>query len=413
MRVASHWSVIGPGRRGGVGPGARRPSSDLKPETLVERGGSLQLHRLAGLVAGFLCFAVLAAAPAVAAPTVNVRVEGENGTLLERTKVTLSGDPVPGNSGCDGDSVGAALEAALGSNWDRSQFVTTLAGESHDFSRSDYWAEWLNTGSGYKRGNGVCTDDVADGNEVLMLVDMPPYGEGSTTEVPLSLRGVPAAAQRGTEVAVTVVGAVTTTQYGDAGDGTDKPVAGAIVSGGGASATTDANGRATLRLDQTGDVVLKASKAGTVPSGAERVAVTETPPPAANTTTPAASADTAAPAARIRGIHNGQRFTRERAPRTLRGSVTPDPSGLRAVKLSITRSVGGRCQLYSSSQERFRHSRCGRRVRFSIGDRQDWSYLLPKRLGKGRYVLDVVAVDKAGNRDTLARGRNRVVFFVR
>ena len=30
-----------------------------------------------------------------------------------------------------------------------------------------------------------------------------------------------------------------------------------------------------------------------------------------------------------------------------------------------------------------------------------------------RYVLDVIAVDKFGNRDTLARGRNRVVFFVR
>ena len=63
--------------------------------------------------------------------------------------------------------------------------------------------------------------------------------------------------------------------------------------------------------------------------------------------------------------------------------------------------------------QRFRNSRCGRRVNFKIGDRADWSYLLPKRLGKGRYVLDAIAVDKAGNRDTLARGRNRVVFFVR
>ena len=76
-------------------------------------------------------------------------------------------------------------------------------------------------------------------------------------------------------------------------------------------------------------------------------------------------------------------------------------------------SSGGRCQLYSPSKERFRRSRCGRRVNFSIGDRQDWSYLLPKRLGKGRYVLDAIAVDKLGNRDKLARGRNRVVFFVR
>ena len=50
---------------------------------------------------------------------------------------------------------------------------------------------------------------------------------------------------------------------------------------------------------------------------------------------------------------------------------------------------------------------------FAIGDRPDWSYLLPARLGQGRYVLDVIAIDKAGNRDRLARGRSRVVFFVR
>jgi hypothetical protein len=34
-------------------------------------------------------------------------------------------------------------------------------------------------------------------------------------------------------------------------------------------------------------------------------------------------------------------------------------------------------------------------------------------LGRGRYVLDVVAVDKAGNKVTsLARGTTRVVFTV-
>ncbi len=93
--------------------------------------------------------------------------------------------------------------------------------------------------------------------------------------------------------------------------------------------------------------------------------------------------------------------------------MSADPSGLRAVKLSLTRSSGGRCQRYSPTKERFVRTRCGRRVYFTIGDRQSWSYLLPKRLGKGRYVFDAVAIDKAGNRDALARGRNRVVFFVR
>src|SRR5918994_4512371 len=77
---ASHWSVIGPGRRGGVGPEARRPPSDRKPEALVERGGSLHLRfRSAGLAAGLLTLVIAPAAPA-AGPTVDVRVEGETGT---------------------------------------------------------------------------------------------------------------------------------------------------------------------------------------------------------------------------------------------------------------------------------------------------------------------------------------------
>jgi hypothetical protein len=370
-------------------------------------------RRLAGLLAG-LCCLISAPAALAAGPTVNVRVEGENGTLLERSRVTLSGEPVPGSSGCDGNSAGAAIEAAVRGNWDRAPggFTSTIVGETHDFSREDYWAEWLDTGAGYKFGGGICTDDVKDGDEVLMLVNLPPYGEGSTSDVPLSLRGAPAQVQRGTDVTVTVVGARTTSQYGDPGEGTDAPVAGATVSGGGASAVTGSDGRATLRFDNPGTVTLKATKQGDVPSAGEVVTVTETPV-APNQTPPVAVADTVAPLASIAGIRNGQRFKRTRAPRTLHGSVTPDPSGLRAVKLSLTRSSGGRCQLYSPSKERFRDSRCGRRVNFSIGDRADWSYLLPKRLGKGRYVLDAIAVDKAGNRDRLARGRSRVVFFVR
>ena len=50
---------------------------------------------------------------------------------------------------------------------------------------------------------------------------------------------------------------------------------------------------------------------------------------------------------------------------------------------------------------------------FSIGDRADWSYLLPSKLAKGRYVLDVRATDGTGKADTtLQRGRNRIVFTV-
>ena len=35
---------------------------------------------------------------------------------------------------------------------------------------------------------------------------------------------------------------------------------------------------------------------------------------------------------------------------------------------------------------------------YTIGDRADWSYLLPERLGPGRYDLHAMAVDRAGLR---------------
>jgi hypothetical protein len=63
--------------------------------------------------------------------------------------------------------------------------------------------------------------------------------------------------------------------------------------------------------------------------------------------------------------------------------------------------------------ERFRRTRCGTGAYFAIGDRADWSYLLPERLTRGRYVLDAIAIDGAGNRTPLARGATRVVFTVR
>ena len=94
--------------------------------------------------------------------------------------------------------------------------------------------------------------------------------------------------------------------------------------------------------------------------------------------TPAApvARDTAAPVGADPRDPRGQRFKRKRAPRTLRGSVSPDPSGLQAVKLSLT-GLGRGLPALLADPERFRPSVCGRQVNFWIGDRQDWSYLLP------------------------------------
>ncbi len=137
-----------------------------------------------------------------------------------------------------------------------------------------------------------------------------------------------------------------------------------------------------------------------------------TPPPPPGSPTPQPSApDTSAPLGRILGIREGQRF--RRGPRVLRGTVGTEPSGIKAVKLRLTRQVGKRCWYFSGSKERFLRRACGTRHAFKVGEQADWSYLLPSRLQRGRYVLDVIAMDRRRNRDVLERGRSRVVFHVR
>jgi hypothetical protein len=376
----------------------------------------LQLHlRSAGLAAGLLTLVL--AAPALAAPAnVTVRIEGAGRTLLEQTSVRTSTAPVnksgqPGQQ-CNGTSAAGALELATSGDWGGNWFdgfgysVERIFTESHPFDdpNGDFWAEWVN----YRSGQGLCADELQEGDELVFFVDRCQFDPatqrcGNEPVLPLEL-SVPASATAGTPVTATVVK--------HEPDGSPTAPGKTVISGDGVQATTGDDGKAEITFTREGSYRLKADQAGAARSAAETVVVSAPGAPPAEPAAPVAR-DTAAPVARIRGIRNGQRFKRRKAPRTLRGTVSPDPSGLRAVKLSLTRSVGGRCQLYSPSKERFRRSRCGRRVNFTIGDRQEWSYLLPKRLGKGRYVLDAIAVDRLGNRDTLARGRNRVVFFVR
>ena len=368
----------------------------------------LKHHRTAGLLAGFLCLAL--AAPAAAQDNVTVRVEGANGTLLEETPVRTFAGVVRDKEECKGTDIAGALDVATGGSWDGNYFdsfgysVETILGETYRFSDNrDFWAVWRNNAA----TSGICKEPVQEGDEVLFWIDRCVYSseQMKCTNDPVYPLGLTAPATGRTDAP----SEVTVVRY--APDGTSTPVEGARVTGSGVDATTGSAGKASVAFGQSGQIRLKASKEGYARSAAETVAVSA--PGAAAVTPPVATVDKTAPAAKVTGIRSGRRYSRKRAPRTLSGSVTPDPSGLRAVKLSLTRSHGGRCQIYSPTRERFRNARCGRRVNFSIGDREDWSYLLPKRLGTGRYVLDVIAVDKQGNRDSLARGRNRVVFFVR
>ena len=124
------------------------------------------------------------------------------------------------------------------------------------------------------------------------------------------------------------------------------------------------------------------------------------------------SSDRTAPLARVTGIRHGADY--ERGPRELRGRVGTDPAGVREVLVSLRRKREGRCSTYSATVERFVRRPCGAKAPFAVDpERGRWSYLLPARLAPGRYVLEAIAVDRAGNRDSLERARNKVVFRVR
>jgi len=385
----------------------------------------MQSHRNAGLVAGLVVLGLVAAPHAVAAPvTVDLRIEGADRTLFEDpVTVDVRSFRFTGEAAehrCDGtadENQGpsptpvATRGAAVAEAAERTPF--TIRGQWFDSFGSPSFSEIAGDDVGFDPGTnrflaeyengefasfGSCGDPVQAGDDVLFA-----YADGS--ERLLALSG-PQSARPGQAVSVTVT---------DASTGT--PVEGAAVG----DRFTGADGTAVVGpFSQRGANDLKATKPGTIRSNRLRVCVTDGADGACGTTAPGGdpvpattpARDLAPPVTRIGGIREGQRFARSRGPRTLRGTVAPDPSGLRAVKLSLTRSRGGSCSWWSSTRERFRGTRCGRRAYFRIGDRQDWSYLLPRRLGPGRYVLDAVAIDKAGNREPLARGRNRVVFFV-
>jgi hypothetical protein len=120
------------------------------------------------------------------------------------------------------------------------------------------------------------------------------------------------------------------------------------------------------------------------------------------------------PLAWVRGIREGHFFFGH-GPRELHGSVEPDAAGLARVELRLERRHRGICQAYDARRERLRRIHCGAAHApwFHAGNQPLFSYLLPFALPRGRYVLDVRALDRVGRTDRrLQRGRNRVTFYV-
>jgi hypothetical protein len=385
------------------------------------------------LCASFVVLASLAAS-ALAGPTVTVRVEGESATLLPATSVTL-GAPEP-VSGCAANSAAAAINLAVGGNWDHGEalgaggdFTQTLLGETHEFAHeSDTWAEWVN----YRWGGGICTDLLSEGDEVLMVADHEPEPFFAPTVLPLVVTEAPAVAQAGVPFSVSVSAVHTAPEaFAEPGQGTPAPISGATVSGGGATALTGAGGTATLTLATTGTVTLRATRAGDAPSRTFTVCVHNANDGNCGTTAGGSGSgtgvvtSTGAPrglatpytgayalVANVSGPKDGQVYASGNAPRLLAGTILTH-SPVTSVSLELRRSYRGRCWSFDGTTARFVRGRCGSGTAFAVSTGGSFSYLLPSALKPGRYVLDVNAADSAGNHTMLARGTSRVVFYVR
>jgi hypothetical protein len=381
----------------------------------------LQLRLSAGLAAGLAVLALPAAAQA-APVTVQLRIEGPQHTLFEgpvttdvrafhfsgdATTHTCDGSPPAGTGTTPQVTSGAVLTAAEdtaglvvhGTWYDvfGSPIFSDIGGENvaPDTNTNRYLVEYHNE----TLATGSCGQLVSTGDRVL-------YGYGTGSEQLLALSG-PASARPDAPVTLRVTDAAT-----------GSPVAGAAVGGG----VTVGNGTVTIGPLARGPHDEKATKDGAIRSNRVTVCVTDGADGACGTTPgaappasgrPVVAPDRTAPRARLLGLRDHQVFSRRRAPRVIRVAVPDDPSTVKKVDLRLTRQVGRRCWYFSGPRARFVRSRCVRRVFFSVPVQPRISFLLPRRLGRGRYVLDAVAIDGAGNRQRLARGVSRVVFSVR
>jgi hypothetical protein len=397
-------------------------------------------RRLAVTAAVVIATALLlftAAAPA-APTTATVRVEGSTSTVFEERAFATDTRTVP-VGGCSGGATRLEIPGATalgilddaanagGFAYDTQSFmpgqggvfVCSIAGETG--TSNTFWLYKVNNASP-EVGAGVFA--LSPGDRVLW------YFTGDFNARTLDLVG-PVRATTGETVSVQV------TAYDSAGQG--LPATGATVSAtgpagaGSSTASAGADGRATFSFASPGIHTLKANRSGDVRSNAIAICIYVPGSGACDTAgaqapglpgalgAPGAGGslggggrvrDSKAPVARISGPRNGRTY--RRGPRLLRGTATDAESGVGEVKLSLRRHVRGRsCRWWSGRRERFAGGSCRKRFFFAVGDDPDWSYLLPRRLSPGHYVVDVKVSDRAGNRDEqFERGSDRAVFDV-
>jgi hypothetical protein len=397
------------------------------------------LLALVGALVGLLSLSASASAAPI---TVNLRVEGATKTLYEGP---ISAEPIeppgieppvieakgtsPGMHPCDvkyngeNGGFGAAAptpiatlyEAALtthlpfAAGWFSSlnDFRVEQVGEdiANSEENGQYWGYAVNFTTAEVGG---CQIRLAPGSEVLWAYNF--FGLKHL----LSLSG-PSSVTVGTPFTVHVVD-------GQTGEPISGAAIGELVSGvtntSSSSPTTNAAGNATVTLTHVGAVTLKATQSESVRSNGLVVSASNGSACGCVGIAPVAPTPTvlvAPDVAKIAGVQNGHVYSRRSAPRLLAGVVDVPVGGtLRQVRISLQRHYRGRCFDFNGARESFvRTRKCGSADFFSVGGSESFSYLLPARLPKGRYVFDIEGINSTGQATKLVSGVSHVVFQVK
>ena len=257
--------------------------------------------------------------------------------------------------------------------WD--WFVESIKGEPHASDADGYWSLWINN---RYADLGLCGTEVQEGDKILLA-----------PRIELPILDLTAGARRrrprGQPVTVDVHAYGVSSTRLPSTTPFDGPAEGATVT----AAARPPGGRrrqgaAHLR-DRPAAWPCRPPRPGTCAppcarvDGARRRAGVP-PPPAAGA---GAGHDGAGRRVLLRRSPTARSSPARKAPRELSGTVSADPSGLRSVRLSIRRQKGGKCWTYRDTTERFKRHRCGGKWYFRIGDRAEWSYLLPRKLPRG------------------------------
>lgn len=362
--------------------------------------------------------------PASAGASVSVRAESGDASALLSANVTPTNGQVSGDGGassCGGSNTAAgALNAATGGNWSGKPFTGINDFQVGRITSVDYTTEmtapyyWSFNVNDVAASTGICGTSVGDGDRILFYKACNVATSGCYSGTVLSISG-PSSVTPGTPTTFTVE-QVSTSYLPNppyTATTTRTPASGVTVQAGAVSVVTGSDGKATLAL-AAGPVAVRATRSNDVP-GQSDVCVTTGSDGAC---TPLASvAKPVKSVPKITSIKNGRRYSRKKAPRELKGTVVAGKSGIKEVRVRLARTVGDNCSWFDGEDAKFGVAKhCGVKYAkfFVVGTDSDFSFLLPKRLGTGRYVLDVQVVDKNGSKTkSFVNGANRVKFKVK